>query len=267
MKPAISTKTSTKNLIENSREPFQSVYNQGMILGKDSQKMSKSRGNVTNPDDVVREYGADCLRMYEMFMGPFSESKPWNTDSIKGVFRFLGSVWVLIEKIEQQSSTQHSRKTESSELDLATNKLIVTISEKIPKLQFNTCISDFMIYLNKFGDVVDRERLIIFLKLLFPFAPIISAEGLERLGQSSFLEDYYSQKSVWPEAKLETKTDTKVTIKIMIANKFRGEISTDLDTTQDEVISKIKSLESVSRYLPEEIQKIIYIPGKVINII
>ena len=246
-----------------SREPFASLHNQGHILGPDGQKMSKSKGNVVNPDDVVSEYGADCLRMFEMFLGPYRDNKPWSASSIKGVYRFLDKIWILIEDISQNSTKAGSNITITKPLNL----LIKNIDEKIPTLQFNTCVSDFMKFINDFSNDLHKNDLKVFLKLLFPFAPIISAEGISLLGEPDFIKSYYNYGITWPTYDpLQVTTDT-LKIKIMIQNKFRGELESKNNLTEAEIIEKVQNDDQFSKSLPEKINKIVYVPGKVLNII
>lgn len=246
-----------------NREPFTALHNQGHILGPDGQKMSKSKGNVINPDDVVREYGADCLRMFEMFLGPYHDNKPWSSSSIKGVSRFLDKIWNLIEDLSQNDTKAGSNITISKPLNL----LVKSIDEKIPTLQFNTCVSDFMKFVNDFAGDLHKDDLKVFLKLLFPFAPIISAEGMSKLGEPEFLSSYYNYDITWPKYDpLQVTTDV-IKIKIMVQNKFRGELESKNSLTESEVIEKVKNHEQFSKFLPDKISKIVYVPGKVLNII
>jgi leucyl-tRNA synthetase len=246
-----------------SREPFAALHNQGHILGPDGQKMSKSKGNVINPDDVVREYGADCLRMFEMFLGPYHDNKPWSTSSIKGVYRFLDKVWKLIEDISQNSQKSGSNIAISRSLNL----LVKNIDEKIPTFQFNTCVSDFMKFINDFSGDLYKDDLKVFLKLLFPFAPIISAEGLSMLGEGEFIKSYYNYEITWPSFDPSHVESESIKIKIMIQNKFRGELESKNNITESEALEKIKNDDQFSKYLPEKISKVVYVPGKVLNII
>ena len=253
------TKTDSKSV----REPFDILYNQGMILGPDGQKMSKSKGNVINPDDVVREYGADCLRMYEMFMGPFADSKPWSTSSIKGVYRFLNKVWSMIEEVSQNES----KKGVNKKIEVELNELIRNIDDKIERLQFNTCVSDFMKFFNEFSEQIFTDDLKVFLKLLFPFAPVIASEGLEILGETDFLEKYYNYDIIWPKFNPTKQAKTIFKIKVMIANKFRGEFESSQNLSEAQILEEIKNDQSFNKFIPEKISKVVFVPGKVLNII
>lgn len=252
----------TKTKISN-REPFASLHNQGHILGPDGLKMSKSKGNIINPDDVVREYGADCLRMFEMFLGPYHDNKPWSSSSIKGISRFLDKIWKIIEEVNQSNTKIGSNLTIIKPLNL----LIKSIDEKIPALQFNTCVSDFMKFINDYSLDLHKDDLKVFLKLLFPFAPIISAEGLSILGETDFLKSYYNYDITWPTYDPTQVTTDIVKIKIMIQNKFRGELVSKNNLTEEQALEKVKSDVQFNKFLPEKINKIVYVPGKVLNII
>ncbi len=246
-----------------SREPFTVLHNQGMILGPDGQKMSKSKGNVINPDDVINEYGADCLRMYEMFMGPYADNKPWGTSGIKGVYRFLVKVWGLIETVAANSSKNGSNKDLESDL----NNLVKNIDDKIEKLQFNTCVSDFMKFLNENIDLVHKNDLKVFLKLLFPFAPVIACEGLEILGEVDFLEKYYNYEMVWPAYDPNKMAAAVSKVKVMILNKYRGDLENSAHQTQEQLVEMVRSQPNLSKFLPTTITKVIYVPNKVLNIL
>jgi len=255
--------STTKSKTKSNREPFNTLYNQGMILGPDNQKMSKSKGNVINPDDVIKEYGVDCLRMYEMFMGPYEDNKPWSTSSIKGVYRFLDKIWAGIETI----TTDKNKENSNPKIFPALNNLVKNIDEKIPNLQFNTCVSDFMKFWNEFSQDIYKDDLKVFLKLLFPFAPIISAEGLSRLGEADYLDKYYNYQSVWPQHDENTELLSDVKIKIMIQNKFRGEISGNQALSESQILELVKTDEKYKKYLPEKISKVFYVENKIFSIV
>src|SRR5207249_4850321 len=168
-------------------EPFQRLVNQGIILGEDSQKMSKSRGNIVNPDDVIDEYGADAFRCYEMFMGPLEQMKPWSMRGVEGVFRFLARVWRLMMSENQAGEWQLSTAVKDVYPTKAQLKIlhatIKKVTEDIESLSFNTAISQMMVFVNAFTNAaaipVSTTRT--FLMLLNPFAPHISSELWERL--------------------------------------------------------------------------------------
>jgi leucyl-tRNA synthetase len=225
--------------------------------------MSKSKGNVINPDDVVKEYGADCLRMYEMFMGPFADNKPWSSSSIKGVYRFLNKVWAMLEEVSRNDNKNGSNPKIETEL----NELVRSIDDKIERLQFNTCVSDFMKFLNEFSEEVFKYDLKVFLKLIFPFAPVIASEGLEILGEADFLEKYYNYDIIWPKFDPSKQVKDTFKIKVMIANKFRGDFESASSPTEAQILEEIKKDPNFNKFLPEKISKVVFVPGKVLNII
>ena len=169
-------------------EPFQRLVNQGIILGEDGQKMSKSRGNVVNPDDVIAQYGADAFRCYEMFMGPLEQMKPWSMRGVEGVFRFLARVWRLMMAENQAGEWDCLRAVKDVEPDKAQLKIlhatIKKVTEDIESLSFNTAISQMMIFVNAFTNARRfRSRAMrTFLILLNPFAPHLTSELWEKLG-------------------------------------------------------------------------------------
>ena len=242
------------------REPFQKLYNQGMIQGEDGQKMSKSRGNVINPDDVVKDYGADSFRLYEMFMGPLDKSKPWSTKGLQGCYRFLQKVWRLFNdenrQIEENCSNQETKRL----LHLTIKKS----SDHLDGLRFNTVVSQLMILTNHLLtlDVLDKKILHQFLILLNPFAPHLSEELNEKLGYDPIT----SMK--WPEYDEKLIVDEKITIAVQFKGKTRGTIVVAPDTNKDEVLELVKETRFGEKYLSQcEIIKIVYIQNKIINII
>ncbi|KKW44070.1 MAG: Leucine-tRNA ligase, partial [Candidatus Peregrinibacteria bacterium GW2011_GWA2_54_9] len=169
-----------------TKEPFQKLVNQGLILGPDNQKMSKSRGNVINPDDLVKEFGADSLRLYEMFIGPLEDAKPWQTEGIIGVHRFLSRVYNLISKIKNQKSKLQIKNKKNT--DKIIHQTIKKVTEDIQNFRFNTAISAMMILLNeleKQPESVVIGHLSLFIRLLFPFAPHLAQECWEMIGSPS----------------------------------------------------------------------------------
>ena len=163
-----------------TREPYKKLFNQGMIRGEDGQKMSKSRGNVITPDDVVNKFGADSLRLYEMFMGPLDKSKPWSTKGLHGCHRFLQKVWRLID----DNSSKIKDNCSSNETNVLLHKTIKKITEDLNGLRFNTAVSQLMIFTNHLNTlkVLDKNVLNKFLILLNPFAPHIAEELNQEIG-------------------------------------------------------------------------------------
>ncbi len=254
------------------KEPFQRLFNQGLILGPDGQKMSKSRGNVINPDEVMKQYGADTLRMYEMFMGPLEAEKPWSTEGIKGVFRFLNRVWNLAKEVKKQALDQkkQTKKQEPSEIDEKLNQLIYETTEGIKNLRFNVVISKFMVFEDFLRKnlaekkYVDKEKFLTFIKLLFPFAPHLSQEIWSMFGKKTLLD-----KEPWPkyEAKLLEKKTYQIVVQIN--GKKRGVFETDKkDLTEKEIKEIVKTLPLYEKYLKKaKIKKIIFVKGKLVNFV
>ena len=243
-----------------TKEPFRKLFNQGMIQGEDGQKMSKSRGNVINPDDVVKEYGADSFRLYEMFMGPLDKSKPWNTKGLQGCFRFLQKVWRLF--------TKDSEKISHNTADIKTTRLlhqtIKKISEDLENLRFNTSVSELMIFTNHLSSLkqLNIEVLHTFLQLLNPFAPHISEELNEKLG----FEKLTSCK--WPKYDKKLIVEEKITIAVQFNGKTRGTIDVEIDTKEDKVYEIVLNNDNFRKYLKGmDIIRKIYVPNKIVNIV
>ena len=245
----------------NTKEPFLKLRNQGIILGEDGQKMSKSRGNVINPDTIIEEYGADTFRLYEMFMGPLEKSKPWNTNSIKGVRKFLERVYRLFTTKKIISSD----KIDES-LDKLMHKTIKKVSEDIESVSsFNTAISQLMILLNEMEKYDEIPEILAknYLKLLSPFAPHISEELWEYLGYES---PVMSQK--WPEYDKNKIEDKVITFVLNINGKKRATIDLPKGTSEDEVFAKAKEIPNIKKYIDgKEIKKKIFVKDRLLNII
>ena len=210
-----------------TKEPFKKLFNQGMIQGEDGQKMSKSRGNVINPDDVVKEYGADSFRLYEMFMGPLEKSKPWKTKGLQGCYRFLQKVWRLFhdktKNIEYNCANEETLKI--------LHQTIKKVSEDINNLRFNTAVSQLMIFTNHLVtlNTLDREVLDTFLILLNPFAPHLSEEINESLGNHTITSIR------WPEYDNSLIIENIVTVAVQFNGKMRGTIDIESNSEQQVV--------------------------------
>ena len=235
-------------------EPFMKLKNQGLILGPDGEKMSKSRGNVINPDEIVEKFGADTLRMYEMFMGPFEDAKPWDTNGILGVKRFLDRVWTLKDKVD------HDEVGRSS----ASHRYAASISKGIPNFQLNTCVSDLMKWSNEWKSTpsVPQGDVEVFLKLLSPFAPHIAEELWQQIGHETLL----SQEK-WPGFDEDQLQDDTVTITVQVNGKLRGTLSMSTGSGQDVVVDAAKSNENVKKFLTGEPKKIIFVKDKLVNFV
>ncbi len=249
-----------------SPEPFQKLVNQGIILGEDGQKMSKSRGNVVNPDDVIKEYGADSLRLYEMFMGPLEQVKPWQMKGVEGVSRFLARVWRLAvdenggvsEKIQDQPCTD-------KELLRVIHETIKKVGEDIEKLSFNTAISQMMICTNAFtqAGVVPRAEFVRFLSVLNPFAPHITEEIHSRLGGETMLSEMS-----WPTYDEAALVRTECELVVQVNGKLRDRIWMAMDADEETA----KKLSFASPKIKEHIdgktiRKAVYVSGKILNLV
>jgi leucyl-tRNA synthetase len=243
-----------------SREPFKKLFNQGMIQGEDGQKMSKSRGNVINPDDVVKKYGADSFRLYEMFMGPLEKSKPWNTKGLQGCYRFLQKVW----KLFHSENTKILEDCSDDETKKILHQSIKKASDDLDGLRFNTVVSQLMILTNHLStlDVLDKDVLHQFLILLNPFAPHLSEELNEILGYEPITS------TMWPEYDEKLIIDEMITIAVQFNGKTRGTINVAPDTNEKDAMQVVEDTAFGKKYLTlGEVIKVVYIPNKIINII
>ena len=243
-----------------TKEPFQKLYNQGMIRGEDGQKMSKSRGNVINPDIIVKEYGADSFRLYEMFMGPLDKSKPWNTKGLQGCSRFISKVWRLctqdIEKITESGASKETQKL--------LHQTIKKVTDDLNNLRFNTVVSHLMIFTNHLQtlDSIDKSIIRTFLLLLNPLAPHISEEINEMLGYSRITS------SEWPSYNNKLIEEKKITIAVQFNGKTRGSVEIDTDLNEGGISEIIKKDIKLSKYLDGFIiKKLILVPKRLINFV
>ncbi len=239
------------------REPFKALRNQGMILGEDHQKMSKSRGNVINPDDVISEYGADTLRIYEMFMGPFEDVKPWNTESIKGAHRFLEKLARLQLHIADGEPDQATQRV--------VHGTIKSVTSDIENFQFNTAISAMMILANTLNDLstIPRQSYEALVLLAAPFAPHLGEELWERLGNS---DSVFTQP--WPTYNEAFLKVDAVTVAVQVNGKVRDTIELDVEASEEQAIQLAQASVNVQKHLENKtIVKVIYIPQKIVNIV
>ena len=246
-----------------TREPFKKLFNQGMIGGEDGQKMSKSRGNVINPDDVVNKYGADSFRVYEMFMGPLDKSKPWNTKGLQGSYRFIQKVWRLC--IDNKSKIND---TESSEETLRLfHQTIKKVTDDLDKLSFNTAVSQMMIFTNHMLGLEDVNIKVLeqFLIILNPFAPHITEEIHEKLFFD--LNKPISSKS-WPVYDEKLILSQELTIAVQVNGKTKGSIIVNSNATEKEIYSAITSKSEFSKYFNNrQIFKKIFVPNRLVNFV
>lgn len=244
-------------------EPFQKLVHQGMILGEDGEKMSKSRGNVINPDDVVKEYGADALRIYEMFMGPLEKDKPWSTQGIAGVKRFLDRVWRLC--VDENNEILVTESEVPEELNKLLHKSIKKVSADIEGLAFNTGISQMMILTNELYKLNMAPKPVIktLLQLLAPYAPHISEELWSKIGFTDFVS-----LAPWPEYDAKLCEDNSITMGVQVNGKRRGEIHITKDANQEAAMAAAKEIANIQSHIDgKNLVKIIYVPGKILNII
>lgn len=238
-------------------EPYKKRTSHGMILAKGGEKMSKSKGNVVNPDDIVKVYGADTLRMYEMFMGPFDQAISWAEENIVGVRRFLDKLWRLQVKVDKNTS---DKKFETS-----LHKTIKKVSEDIESMSFNTAISAMMILLNEAEKLeqISRKDFEMFLTILSPFAPHITEEIWSNLGNRKLLS---IQK--WPKFNPKKIKTEETTITVQINGKVRGQIKVNSDTTESQAVLLARSNNDVDKWFADkEVVKIVYIPNKILNFV
>ncbi|MCX7656174.1 MAG: leucine--tRNA ligase [Treponemataceae bacterium] len=252
--------------IVNTKEPFQRLVNQGMILGEDGQKMSKSRGNVINPDDIIREYGADSMRVYEMFMGPLEVSKPWSTAGLVGVSRFLERLWAIGEKPLCKDFTDSGiPEEEQQKLIRLLHKTIKKVTHDTETLNFNTAISQMMIYS---GELAKAERIPRslwepFVLLLAPYAPHLAEELWQKLGHSESLA--YEP---WPTYEEELCKETEVTIVVQVNGKIRDKFNAAPGTSKEELEKTAHTLPSIQKWIEgHRIIKVICVPDKLVNIV
>ena len=259
-----------------TKEPFHKLINQGMILGEDGQKMSKSRGNVINPDAVIEEYGADSLRLYEMFMGPLEQVKPWSNKGVEGVHRFLARVWRLFMDNSQEGNWEISAKITDSNPDKKQLKVIhetiKKVTSDIESLDFNTAIAQMMVFTNAFTSANERplSAMKIFLLLLNPFAPHITEE-LNSILTKKFPEICNKQdlsSSKWPKHDEKYLVEDEIEIVVQVNGKLRDKMVVNKDASEENIKEQSQKLEKIQPFLDGlTIRKIIFVPGKLINIV
>jgi leucyl-tRNA synthetase len=239
-------------------EPYQKRTSHGMILGNNGEKMSKSRGNVVNPDEVVAQYGADTMRLYEMFVGDFEKAAPWSDTGIKGCKRFLERVWALQDMVKDGDGF-------SKELEAPLNRCIKKVGEDIENLKFNTAVAAMMSFINDVAakGSVTRGELRVFLLLLNPFAPHITEEmwSIENFG--GMVTDQQ-----WPEYDEAKCVDENVTIAVQVCGKLRGTATIPSGAGEEQALEAAKALPRVASQLEgRSVVKVIFVPGKLINIV
>jgi leucyl-tRNA synthetase len=242
----------------NSSEPFMRLINQGMILGEGGVKMSKSLGNVINPDDIVQEYGADTMRVYEMFMGPLEVSKPWSTRGIAGARRFLERVWRVAElPLTDEEPTEA--------LARILHKTIKKVSHDTERLEFNTAIAQMMIFINEVGGLpkMPRKLWAPFVLLLSPYAPHLAEELWVKLGHAPSLA-----RQPWPSWNEALTTEDLVEVVFQINGKIRAKENLPAGTSEEELREKALGHEKIRALLAgKEIRKVIVVANKLVNIV
>jgi leucyl-tRNA synthetase len=257
-------------------EPFKKLVHQGMILGEDGEKMSKSRGNVINPDDVVKEYGADALRIYEMFLGPLEKDKPWSTKAIEGVFRFLSRAYRLyyVENKDGEDSFKVADIAMTSEDEKILHQTIKKVTEDIEALRFNTAISQMMVFVNHFTAHAQTPKaaMKVFTQLITPFAPHFGEEmwhSIHTIGEHKLDQQIPSLSyAEWPTFNPELVKAEFVTVAVQVLGKLRGTLDVEPGSAQAGLEDQAKKLESVAKFLEgKEIVKVIYVQNKILNFV
>ena len=248
-----------------TKEPFKKLFNQGMILGQDGSKMSKSRGNVINPDETVDKYGSDSMRIYEMFMGPLDKAKPWSTSGLQGCSRFIKKLWSILVDEDGTLTKRIVDHKDSKETLQALNRMIKKVSDNLDQMQFNTCVSEFMIFTNYLQklDSINIDTVKSFIIIMNPFMPHLSQELWELIGETNELTY-----QAWPKYDRDLIISDEIVIPIQINGKRRSEITISVELSEDEVIKKARHDDKIASYLKNTtIIKEIYIKGKILNIV
>jgi len=246
-----------------TKEPFQKLFNQGMIL-KDNEKMSKSRGNVVDPDDIIASHGADTLRLYEMFMGPLDADVHWSTEGVDGSRRFLDRVWRMVMN-EDGTISEKISDTANSALDKVYHETVKKVTEDYEHLHFNTAISQMMIFVNEANkaDQIPREYIEGFIKILSPITPHICEELWENLGHSEPIAH-----ELWPEYDESKITEDEVEIVIQVMGRVRSRINVPKDISKESLEKLALEDETIQEWIAgKTVRKVIVVPGKLVNIV
>ncbi|MFM1538731.1 leucine--tRNA ligase [Helcococcus bovis] len=242
-----------------TKEPYMKRTSHGMILGENNEKMSKSRGNVVNPDDIIENYGADTLRTYEMFISEFDKSVPWSDESLVGVRKYLDRVWRLQDILVDGNEY-------SSDMEILINQTIKKVTDDYESMKFNTAISQLMILLNSFTKKgqINKKELETYLILLNPCAPHLTEEMWQLLGH----ETQMANENIWPTYDESKLTSDTVEIPVQVNGKVRGKIEVSKDASKEEIIEKSQQEENVKAFLEgKTVRKVIFVPGKILNIV
>jgi leucyl-tRNA synthetase len=246
-------------------EPFMKLVHQGTILGEDGRKMSKSWGNVVSPDEVVDQFGADAVRLYEMFMGPLEAMKPWSTASVEGITRFLDRVWRLY--VDEDGSPSRAMTSEAPAPDALRllHQTIKKVTEDLDALKFNTAISQMMVLANELTRLERRPRALLepFVLILSPFAPHLGEELWNRLGHGESLAH-----EPWPSFDPALVVEDRVTVAVQVNGKLRATLELPRGTSEAAAKSAALNDDRIRRYVDgAEIRKVIYVPDKLISIV
>lgn len=248
-----------------TKEPFQKLFNQGMILGENNEKMSKSKGNVVNPDDIIKSHGADTLRLYEMFMGPLDASIAWSTTGLDGARRFLDRIWRLVVKEDGTLSDKVKDIEDAKELEKVYHQTVKKVTEDYEALHFNTAISQLMVFINEAykAPVLPKPYIEGFVKLISPITPHIAEELWEKLGHTNTIA--YEAWPAYDEAKL---VDDEVEIVVQINGKVRAKLMVPADANRETLEEIAMGNTKVQQQIDgKTIRKVIAVPGKLVNIV
>ena len=260
----VTPRTVAKGEVEKQGDAFVLVAHPGVQVDARSHKMSKSRGNVVNPDDVVDDYGADALRLYEMFMGPLEQVKPWSTSDVDGVFRFLNRVWRLLLDEETHAATVTDRAPTREE-NRRLHETIQKVTGDIETMSFNTAIAAMMAFVNDANKWADVPRAVAepFVLLLSPFAPHLAEEVWQRLGHDASLAY-----EAWPVVDEDALVRDTVEMAVQVNGTVRATIEVDADAEEAAVLAEAKAQENVARHLEgATIRREIYVPGRIVNFV
>jgi leucyl-tRNA synthetase len=244
-------------------EPFKKLVHQGIVLGEDNQKMSKSRGNVVNPDEIMDQFGADAVRLYEMFMGPLEAVKPWSTRGVEGITRFLERVWRLMVNEDGRLSSTVVETVPGHEHQRLLHQTIKKVTEDIEALHFNTAISQMMVFTNEMTKAEQRPRALLepFVLILAPFAPHLAEELWEVLGHQPSVSQ-----QPWPIFNPTLTVSDRLTIPIQVNGKLRTKLDVGADATREQVegLARVQIEEWLQGKEPK---KIVYVEKKLMNFV
>lgn len=247
-----------------TKEPFMKLFNQGMILGENNEKMSKSKGNVVNPDDIVESHGADTLRLYEMFMGPLDASIAWSETGLDGARRFLDRVWRLFTNEDGSISDKVTEQTGGA-LERSYHETVMKVTDHYEGLRFNTGISQLMVFINDAykADTLPKEYAEGFVKLLSPIAPHLAEELWNKLGHKGSISY-----EAWPQYDESKLVDDEVEIVVQLNGKVKAKLTVPADATKEQLEELAKNDARVKEQLEgKTIRKVIAVPGKLVNIV